>query len=335
VSVCSVYTVHSRVCCRPPKCLTCPCYLRGLTPCIGIITVLSNLEPFKVQGRQDLSVSSWLEGNTLLRPEIFHDRWRTDKDPTKELPRYAAIVKQPLSRSGVGGSEPQAVLEQDLETQFNTDMLALNELDPIGKQHALKQLKPILGKFSSTVAKFVMDARIMKTSQGRGAGRSEASLIAKKATKAAAPPKARPMYPVTGAAASPIASATIASAKGYGKKVPAAARSRPGTSRNIPPDQLWTCNLCRRSVKNTPDSIKQHKNGETHMTLAAKMHYCDACDIYCDNTPDSIRLHNDSYDHGHQRRMGADAQRDGSACAEKRRGENNGRVVEPSAKKKK
>jgi hypothetical protein len=33
--------------------------------------------------------------------------------------------------------------------------------------------------------------------------------------------------------------------------------------------------------------------------------------------------------------MGADAQRDGSACAEKRRGENNGRVVEPSAKKKK
>jgi hypothetical protein len=322
---CSVYTALSRVSCRPPKCLTCPCYLRGQTPCIGIITVLSNLEPFDVEGRQKLTVSAWLEGGSLLRPEIFQNRWRTDKDPTKELTQYAAIVKQPLS-SGVAAGESHAVLEQDLETQFSSDMLALKSLDQFSKQHALRQLKSIMGKFSSTVSKFVMDSRLMKTSQGRGAGRSDASLIAK---KTASTLKANPMYPVTGASAS-----SLACGRGYGKGVPVAARRRPGNNLHIPDEEKWTCPLCKTSVKKCSQSIQQHKESQAHRKLQAKMHYCEACDIYCENTPDAIRQHNDSFDHGHQRRMDADSQRDGKTCAENRRRQNNGQVQSATNKKK-
>lgn len=287
------------------------------------MTVLSNLEPFKVDGRKDLTVSSWLEGNTLLRPEIFQNRWRTDKDPTKELTQYAAIVKQPLARSGAGDCEPQAVLESDLETQFSNDMLALKGLDPIPRHLALRQLRPILGRFSSTVAKHVLDARIMKTCQGRGAGRSDASVIALKAPKQY---EKKLRYPLTGAGASalnpqPLA---IACGKGYGRK--GITPKRPGNNRHIPADQQWTCQICQTSVKDCADSIKQHKATASHMKLAATKYYCEACDIYCDNTPDAIKGHTDSFDHGHQCRMGADMQRDGPQCAEKRRSENGGQV---------
>jgi hypothetical protein len=325
---CSVYTVHSHVSCRPPKCLTCPCFLRGQTPCIGIITVLSNLQPFDVECRQKLTVSDWLEGQSLLRPEIFQNRWRTDKDPTKDLATYAAVMKQPLSRSLVADGASQAVLEQDLETQFRNDMLALSALDENAKQHALRQLKPVMGKFSSVVAKFVMDSRIMKTSQGRGAGRSDASIIAKKTL-----PQPRPMFPPQGSAASPIATSAFANAKGYGVGVPAESRRRPGNSAHISDKDKWFCPVCKTGVKNCSQSIKQHNDSKTHMGLLQKLHFCETCNIYCDNTPDAIRLHNASFDHGHQHRLVAEsAPRDGGALAEKRRLDNAGQV-QPGANK--
>lgn len=322
--------VHSRVSCRPPKCLTCPCFLRGQTPCIGIITVLSNLQPFEVEGRQKLTVSDWLEGQSLLRPEIFQNRWRTDKDPTKDLATYAAVMKQPLSRSLVDGAS-QAVLEQDLETQFRNDMLALSALDQNAKQHALRQLKPVMGKFSSIVSKFVMDSRIMKTSQGRGAGRSDASIIAKKTPPQPLP---RPMFPPQGSAASPIATSAFSSAKGYGAGVSVESRRRPGNSAHISDKDKWFCPVCKTGVKNVPQSIKQHKESQTHMGLLKKLHFCETCKIYCDNTPDAIHQHNASFDHGHQQRLDAEPDtRDGAALAEKRRLENAGQV-QPSKKKK-
>lgn len=325
---CSLYTVLSRVDCRPPKCLTCPCYLRGQTPCIGIITVLSNLDPFDVEGRQKSTVSDWLQGNSLLRPEIFQNRWRTDKDPTKDLATYSAILKQPLSRSVVADDRSHAVLEQDVTSQFNNDMAALSTLDQTSKQHALRQLKPIMARFSSTVAKFVADARIMKTCQGRGACRSNASIIARKTPSSKSQgPSAKPMYSVNGSAAS-----SISCAKGYGAGAPVSGRSRPGNNHHIA--DKWTCPLCKTSVKNCTQSIKQHKGTTSHRELQAKMHFCEVCNIYCDNVPAAIQQHNESYDHGHQRRLGADMQRDGSRLANIRRDENDGQVQVPNKKQK-
>ncbi len=324
--------MHSCVGCRPPKCLTCPCFLRGQTPCIGIITVLANLQPFDVIGRPKLTVSDWLQGNSLLRPEIFQNRWRTDKDPTKDLASYAAILKQPLSRTLVADGASQAVLEQDLENQFRSDMVALSALDENAKQHALRQLKPVMGKFSSVVAKFVLDAQIMKTSQGRGAGRSNASIIAKKTptnTSAATP---RPMFPPHNSATSAIATSTIANSKGYGQGVPVTARKRPGNSKHI--EDKWICPVCKTGVKNCSQSINQHKDSQKHADLLKKLHFCETCNIYCDKTPAAIQLHNDSFDHGHQRRLDADT-RDGSSLAGKRRAENDGQVQGGTNKRKK
>ena len=327
-----MYTLRTHVRCRPPKCLTCPCFLRGQTPCIGIITVLSNLQPFDVKDRQRLTVSDWLDGNSLLRPEIFQNRWRTDKDPTKDLATYAAVMKQPLSRSIVADGASQAVLEQDLETQFSNDMADLSALDPETKQLALRQLKPLMGKVHSLVARFVKDAQILKTSQGRGAGRSGASIIAKK-TQAKTndgfnKQTARPMYPLTGAAASPMACA-----RGYGAGAPKSGRSRPGNNRHIAEGEKWTCPVCKASVKNCSQSIKQHKGTSQCLQLTARMHHCDTCRIYCENTPQAIKLHNESFDHGHQGRLDADVQRDGPELAETRRRENDGQVLVQNKKR--
>jgi len=313
-----VYTVHSCVGCSPPKCLACPCFLRGQTPCIGIITVLSNLQPFDVKDRQKLTVSGWLEGNSLLRPEIFQNRWRTDKDPTKDLASYAAILKQPLSRTLVADGASHVVLERDLENQFRSDMLALSALNENAKQHALRQLKPVMGKFSSVVAKFVMDARIMKTSQGRGAGRSEASIIATKTPTKTSTATPRPMFAPHNSATS-----VIANAKGYGQGVPVAARKRPGNGNHI--EDKWICPVCKTGVKDCSQSIQQHKETKKQKDLHKRLHFCETCNTYCDNTPAAIQLHNASFDHGHQHRLDADS-RDGSSLAQKRRAENDGQV---------
>jgi hypothetical protein len=322
-----VYTLRTHVRCRPPKCLTCPCFLRGQTPCIGIITVLSNLQPFDVEGRQKLTVSAWLDGKSLLKPEIFQNRWRTDKDPTKHLLTYAAVTKQPLSASVQAAGEAPAVLQQDLEAQFARDMDALNSLDPIAKQHALKQLKPVLNKFSTVAARFVLDSKIMKTNQGRGAGRSgsQASIIAKKTPQHV--PAARPMYPVEGSGSS-----AIACAKGYGVGAPVSARSRPGNNRHI--ENKWTCPVCKTGVKDCSQSIKQHKNSQSHLELVAQLHFCETCNVYCENTQEAIALHNASYEHGLQRRLDADMQRDGNVLAAKRRTENDGGLKQPVKKRK-
>ena len=285
-----------------------------------------------MEGRQKLTVSDWLEGNSLLRPEIFQNRWRTDKDATKDLATYAAVMRQPLSRSSEAVGESNVVLEQDLETQFSNDMADLSALDPETKQLALRQMKPLMGKVHSIVARFVRDAQILKTSQGRGAGRSGASIIAKKTQ---AKPndginkqKPRPMYPVTGAAASPMACA-----KGYGAGAPKSGRSRPGNNCHIAEGEKWTCPVCKASVKNCTQSIKQHKGTSQCLRLTARMHHCDTCYIYCENTPQAIKSHNESFDHGHQGRLDADVQRDGPELADARRRENDGRVEVPTKKR--
>jgi hypothetical protein len=77
----------------PPRCLTCPVYLKGYTPCIGILTVLSNVAPIQVPDKErPATVTLWLGTSpSLCKPEVFHNRWRTDKDPTRHLTKYSLI----------------------------------------------------------------------------------------------------------------------------------------------------------------------------------------------------------------------------------------------------
>ncbi len=280
-----------------------------------------------MEGRQKLTISEWLGGGTLLKPEIFQNRWRTDKDPTQDLATYAVVLKQPLSHVHEKDAASSTVLESDLQSQFGRDMDAISALDPNVKQLALKQLKPVMGKFSTIVAKFVLDSRIMKTAQGRGAGKSNASIIALK-TPPPSKPTPKPMYPLNGSDASAIASAkgasAIASAKGYGKNVSVKQRRRPGNNAHI--EDKWICPVCKTGVKNCSQSIKQHKESRTHNEVLKNLHFCEKCNIYCDNTPEAIHAHQTSFDHGHQQRLDADM-RDGKTLAKRKRLENGGAVI--------
>jgi hypothetical protein len=68
----------------PPTCLTCPIFLNTKCPCIGIQRALMNVPP----DVPDLTLSEWLSGKGIFRPEIFNNRLRIDKDPTMHLPDY-------------------------------------------------------------------------------------------------------------------------------------------------------------------------------------------------------------------------------------------------------
>ena len=301
---------------RPPKCLSCPCYLCGQTPCLGILTVLSNLDPVGGPDRPK-TVTDWLKGDSMLRPEIFQRRWRTDLDPTKHLATFYFPVKQPISKSASADDSAHAILETDLTTQFASDMQDIAALDECTKQLALKALAPVMRTFSQVVAKFKKDACIMKTSQGRGAGKSTDSIIAKK-TKAKEPPPNR-MYPVQGSGMS-----SIACAKNHAPSDSAAKRQRPGNSNHIPAENKWHCTLCNKDVKKTPDLISQHKRTKTHQDLLLKSRHCETCDVYFPNTPAAIQEHNSSFQHGHIQRLDADPSRDGPELAKKQRALNSG-----------
>jgi hypothetical protein len=150
----------------PPTCLTCPTFLHGLTPCIGILTTLSNLKPLAGVGRPD-SVTAWLGAkNDLCRPEIFNNRWRTDKDPTQHLSKYSYIghhSQAPPPHEASSPSDP--VLEQDLRDHVESFLSSISHLDPNQKQHALVRAKPVLNQLDAIVSKFVRDDEICKTQQ--------------------------------------------------------------------------------------------------------------------------------------------------------------------------
>lgn len=324
-------TVHcNRVHCRPPRCLTCPCYLSGLTPCIGILTVLSNLQP--VQGpNRPTSVSDWLKGDSLLKPEIFHHRWRTDKDPTVDLASFDFIVKRPLSYSLHETDTSEVILEDDIKAQFDEQMTLLASLDEQEKLKTLKQLKLVMNQFKSVVSRSVMDAKLLKTCQGRRGGRSSASLIeVKKTSGGVAKPKYQPKYPVTGAAAS-----QIARAKNHGAEDTAASRKTKGNSNHIPDEQKWLCTLCSVRITNKPDLIAQHKQGQKHIAILKTMRHCETCDVYFLNNAEETRRHFDSLEHQRTTRFDAEPDtRDGGLLAQRTRTDNGGSVVRQPKKSK-
>jgi hypothetical protein len=253
----------------------------------------------------------------MLRPEIFQRRWRTDHDPTKDLATFYFPVKQPTSKSASADDAAHAILETDLTTQFASDMQDIAALDECTKQLALKALAPVMRTFSQVVSKFKKDACILKTSQGRGAGKSTNSIIAK--TTIAKAPRPNPMYPVQGSGNS-----SIACAKNYSPSDSAAKRQRPGNNNHIPAENKWRCTLCSKDVKNTSDLIAQHKRSKGHKDLLLRSRHCETCDVYFPNTPAAIHEHNSSFQHGHQQRLDADPSRDGPQLAAKQRALNRG-----------
>jgi hypothetical protein len=317
------------LCCSPPRCLTCPCYRSGLTPCIGIMTALSNVTPFDGPQRPK-TVGDWLQGGSLLRPEVFHNRWRTDKDPSADLASYAFVVKRPRSASEVHDAAP--ILESDIIAQFNTEMEAIATLGDIQKQSALRQLKPVMGQFRSIVSRFVRDSMLMKTAQGRHAGRSSSSVIAKKTFKGKGDGVSR--FPPKNL--SPIGKSSIACAKHHAQNSTAKDRKSHGNGKHIPDGEKWLCTVCQIRVKNSPDSIRQHKQGSKHNELLAKLRHCEKCDVYFPNTSEAITAHEQSYSHGHQSRLEAEGgSRDGDVLAQKQRDANAGSVQTQGRKRRK
>ena len=153
----------------PPTCLTCPTFLKGRTPCIGILTTLSNLKPLPGIGRPD-SVTEWLGINRdLCKPEIFNNRWRTDKDPTQYLAKYSLVGRRPKHTVAPHqhGPTPQCdpVLEDDLRAHLEEAITALSELPKRRNQQALVSVKAVMMQIDGIVAKHVLDDTICKTSQ--------------------------------------------------------------------------------------------------------------------------------------------------------------------------
>ncbi len=312
---------------RPPRCLTCPCYLSGLTPCIGILTVLSNLQP--VQGPdRPISVSDWLKGGSLLKPEIFHHRWRTDKDPTVDLASFDFIAKRPLSRSlDATGTSEKVILEEDIKAQFDEQMSLLASLDDQEKLKTLKHLQPVMNQFKSVVSRSVRDSKLLKTWQGRRGGRSSASLIEQKKGGGGGVGKLR--YPAKGSATS-----SIARAKNHAENDTAASRKTKGNSKHIPDEEKWLCTLCNVRITDKPDLISQHKRGSKHNTILRTMRHCETCNVYFLNNPAESQKHFESHEHQRQCRLGAEPDtRDGVPLAHKTRVENAGAIVQSNKKR--
>jgi hypothetical protein len=283
------------------------------------------LKPFEGPNRPT-SVTEWLQGGSLLRPEIFHHRWRTDKDPTVHLASFEFIVKKPLSHSRDADDPSKVILEEDIRTQFEQQMAIIASCidDHQTKTRALQQLKPVMNQFTSVVSRYVMDAKLLKTCQGRGAGRSNSCLIAIKGGVA------KSKYPANGSQLS-----TLARAKNHQPSDSAASRKTPGNNNHIPEEEKWTCPMCYAKIKNSSDLISQHKKSQKHLDALKRMRHCDTCNVYFPNTPEEVNSHNSSLEHQRTARLSAEPDtRDGQVLASQTRVQNAGKVVQTAKQNK-
>jgi hypothetical protein len=257
----------------PPRCHTCPCYRNGRIPCIGILTVLQNLTPLVGPA----SIFEWIGTGGLKKPEIFHNRWRIDKDPTRVLLKYSLAATAQASCQHSSNSEPPllapTVIPADVNKIFEDQMRRVSKLDdPRTKQNVLKNLTKLLSQNESYLAKYELDSMIHKVQKGISKwGQGQISTIdmkrglvrpKKSRTSSFAEPQevhqnsTAIRFQQTGSQQSSVA-------KAKAKKV-ATAPIPAGTSRRVPPEELWLCQVCNRSVKNVHQFIKQHCNGTTH-----------------------------------------------------------------------
>lgn len=147
----------------PPICHTCPKYRNGGIPCIGILVLLSNLPPLV----NESSVTSWQQGKGLMRPEIFKNRWRIDRDPTRYLEKYCPPAP-PTPRRHLNHAElltEEAVLSTDVSDKFDQNMQRIEQLAELPKQKALRAVTVLMHQMDRICGKHELDSLLAKTCQ--------------------------------------------------------------------------------------------------------------------------------------------------------------------------
>jgi hypothetical protein len=170
----------------PPECFTCQTFLSTKCPCVGIQRVLLNVQP----GDTTLTLSQWLlkGGKGLLKPEIFNNRVRIDKDPTRFFPQYLTAARQPTvarSTDAPRRTVPAVVTTQDVGAVYDDLVARISDLEIKVQQGANGKLLHHLQEFDRFLQRFELDAKVAVTCQGR----SMPSRISYKKPGAAAPKK--------------------------------------------------------------------------------------------------------------------------------------------------
>jgi hypothetical protein len=324
----------------PPKCHTCPCYRNGRTPCIGILTVLQNLQPLTGPS----TVSLWLRGKGLERPEIFDNRWRVDKDPTMHLSEFL-LAPRPQRNTRPQTLPLAPIIPADLLRKFEGQLSRAQQLNPASQATLLAHFSNSLSNNEGALARFELDVKIHQMTKSRGVKRTSTIDLKDGKGHSSKPKRFQ---------ANDSSNSGVARAK----------RQRPaGTSDGIPEEDKWSCIVCHREVVNTQSSVKQHCDGTTHKKnmekwkaqgsqpewvyvckvaqcshtfvendpqLQAQMirqhrqkkhvYHCEVCNQDVQNTPKGKQDHFDSNEHQQQVRLQNEQHRpDAVVCAQNQR----------------
>ncbi len=152
----------------PPECFTCQTFLSTKCPCVGIQRVLLNVQP----DVPDLSLSQWLlrGGKGLLKPEIFNNRVRIDKDPTRFFPGYLQVARtRPVDQSSATPHRTVSavVTAQDVAVRYEDLVTRISGLEIKVQPGANSRLLHHLDEFDRVLQRFELDAKVAVTCQGR------------------------------------------------------------------------------------------------------------------------------------------------------------------------
>jgi hypothetical protein len=311
----------------PPTCLTCPTFLNTKCPCVGIQRALLNVNP----DVGELTLSQWLLGKGIFKPEIFNNRLRIDKDPTIHLPRYfqcvvpeTRVVERGVSTaalgSGVATSDDVGCFLKDLQGRiarlnihqqpkggnlqiysisYAMRCTAMNNasffvlLTRAFSLTANYQVLFFLREADRRVQRFELDAEVAVTAQGR----SQVSKIAYKVVKKGEKRQRMQPKPISGSDARMSAVGTRNDL--FTPFVAAPVFKPPGNSDGTDPLDQWHCEACNRSVKNTSDLVQQHRKGRHHIENIVEWpvdkpfqpFICSICHTSMNNDPKLLRSH--------------------------------------------
>jgi len=154
----------------PPECFTCQTFLSTKCPCVGIQRALLNVPPEE----DGVTLSQWLGkgGKGLLKPEIFNNRVRIDKDPTRFFPQYLTVACQaPAVKSSTSDPAVRAVAAvttaQDVSTSYDDIVHRISVLNLKVQHGANDKLLHHLREFDRYLERFELDAKVAVTCQGR------------------------------------------------------------------------------------------------------------------------------------------------------------------------
>jgi hypothetical protein len=297
----------------PPECFTCQTFLSTKCPCVGIQRVLLNVQPDDTT----VSLSQWLlkGGKGLLKPEIFNNRLRIDKDPTRFFPQYLQVARRPTADRPTDAPHrtvPAVVTTQDVGAVYDDLCTRISSLD-IKVQHGANiKLLHHLRDFDRFLHRFELDTQVAVTCQGR----SMPSRIVFRRPGAGGASNKRNLLPKHAGTDADRSSVGLHmrghSQAGQEDSVIYTAPSSAGTVRSRRPPGVskgdaddWHCQLCIRSVKNDSNTVGQHCRGTKHLvnvkawgTKPLVPYLCRFCLVSIDTTMNGaddakkIRAHN-------------------------------------------